>query len=884
MHGHQLAVYTNTGCKIMAVFAVTDQDNLLEAVNYALANLGQSTGGTGTDGNALTVNTSTGIISQGGSTTAISYLYQYLNIRYADSSDGNTNFSTSPTNRLYFGVRNTAVSNPTDGSNPANYVWYAVTGGFGTTKQLYYTTFGGRQIQITATTTSPGVFFTTVTDSTPIDLDIVLSTQAQPIVIVTVFRRGTSAPATPTGGTYDFNNVTLTPPAGWSASVPAGTDPYYTSTNTFTAPSSGTVAGPDLAWTTPQQSGANGTSVFIYTVFQQAATIPSTPGASGSYNFGTATGTPPTGWTNSPVSTNLNPIWATAAQAYSSDPEGTWVAIAGSWSTPVQYTGAGGVDGERGFIPMGYVLTTQNPTTSPGNTQANLTAAFSAARTNVVAPIGTGYAPISGDTASFTWESNTAVNTVYTYSSGNVWQPADGQIINGNVFVTGSVNAAKLNANDVYALNLRGGNVTVGTYSGTGYWFQASTGNAYVAGNLVIGNNANIGNNLTIGNSVTIQGVTLNGALVANIVSASQLTPNAVVAGKIAADAVTAGTIASGGVVAGDIASGAVTNGTIATGAVTAGTIAAGAVTAGTIAADAVTAGTIAAGAVQANSISANTMSGNIIVANTMAGNVIIANTLSGDAVIANTLNASKITANTITATQISSAYIYAGNIVSFGANVGNTSSPGYWLAYNSGDARFGGNVSIGANLNVQGLITTGALQSNTVVTTTIQPNQISGGSVGVAGSGSSPFFINNPPASTEQLTDMFLFFNTTQLNQPVYLWGSLNSIVTVNLGAFSFIGFVTILVRQYNPPVGTPVLTFISQVPSNEIQNLTGTPLVGASYNIDAQFAGFTDIPAVVGSYTYGIVVYWYVVSGTGTVTQVECLDRNLLAQTLKR
>ena len=335
---------------------------------------------------------------------------------------------------------------------------------------------------------------------------------------------------------------------------------------------------------------------------------------------------------------------------------------------------------------------------------------------------------------------------------------------------------------------------------------------------------------------------------------------------------------------AGDIATNAVTAGSIATGAVTAGTIATGAVTANTIAAGAVTAGTIAAGAVQANNISANTMSGNIIVANTMAGNVIIANTLSGDAVIANTLNASKITANTITATQISSAYIYAGNIVSFGASVGNTSSPGYWLAYNSGDARFGGNVSIGANLNVQGLITTGSLQSNTVITTNIQPNQISGGSAGVSGSAASPFYITSPAVNVEQLTDMYVFVTTTQANQPVYLWGSLQSGVLYNIGAFSQLGYYTILVRQYNPPVGPPVLLYISQVVYGDLFNGTAVPVVGAGKNIDATFSGFTDIAPVAGSYTYGLIVVWTIATGSGSVTSISCLDRNVLAQTLKR
>jgi hypothetical protein len=847
----------------MAVFAVTDNDNLVEAVNYALANLGQGgTGGT-PDGNTLVANTTTGIISRSGSTTVIGYLYQYINVAYADSSDGSTNFSRSRfNNALYYGLLNNNLANPgtTELNNPANYVWYAVTGGFSTNKFLYYTTYGGRQVQFTVATAAPNVFFAQAVDLTAIDLDFVLSTQALPTVIVTAYLRATSVPATPTGGTYDFNTLVFTPPVGWNASVPAGTDPFYTSQNTFTAPVTGTVATPDLAWTAPVLTGENGTdgtSVFVYTVFQQSATAPATPGAQGSYNFGTTTGTPPAGWSNTPVSVNTNPIWATTAQATTTVTGGTWTAVAGDWSTPVQYTGAGGVDGERGFIPMGYVLTTQNPTIAPGNTQANLTAAFASARTNPSAPIGTGYAPISGDTASFTWGSNTAVNTVYTYSSGNVWQLASGQIINGNVFVTGSVNASALNANDVYALNLRGGNVTVGTYSGTGYWFQASSGNAYVAGNLVIGNNANIGNNLTIGNSVTIGGVALNGNLVANIVGSSQLISNSVVAGKVANNAITVGTIA------------------------------AGAVTTNTMTANTINGNIITFGTLNGDKITANTISGNTIIANTIAGNTIIANsflanTINGNAITVNSLNANSIVANSITATQISSAYIYAGNIVSFGANVGNTSSSGYWLAFNTGDARFGGNVSIGANLNVQGLITTGGLNANTVVTTTIQPQTISGGSAGISGPATSPFVITGPlTANTVYITDQFVSINTTQANQAVYAWGGCQRFdIVATMSGVSQIQVNLALVQQA-PGGGLTVLAEYSSL-------MTNTSGVSGTYSQifeNANFPGYTDIaPTAAAGYIYGLVFLYGLVAGTVTPQSVTFYDRNALAQTLKR
>lgn len=870
----------------MSYFAVTDQDGAIEAINYVLSNLGQSGNGTA-DGNSLVVNTSTGIISQQGSTSVISYLYEYINVRYADSSDGNTNFSTSPTNRLYYGILNNSQANPgsTVLNNPANYVWYEASGGFGTTKFLYYTTYGGRQIQWTVATTTPSVFYAQTVDATAIDLDFVLSTQALPTVVLTVYRRDTSTPATPTGGTYDFNTLTLTPPSGWSASIPAGTDPFYTSQNTFTAPVTGTSTGPDLAWTTPILSGANGTSVYSYTVYQQSASLPATP-TTGSYNFGTSTGTPPSGWYNTPTGTGNTIYWSTTAQATANVPSGTWTANASSWSVPVQFTGNTGATGERGIIPMGYVLTTQNPTTSPGNTTANLTAAFSASRSNVSAPIGTGFSPISGDTASFTWSSNTAVNTVYTYN-GSAWGLADGQIINGNVFVTGSVNASAMNANDVYALTMRGGAVTPGTYSGVGYWLQASTGNAYIGGNLVIGANANIGNNLTIGNNVTIGGLTLNGALLANVVTSTSLANGAVVVGKLGTSAVTAGTIASNAVTAGTIATGAVTANTIAANAVTAGTIAANAVTATSIAAGAVTTDKMTANTINGNIITVNTLNGNAIVANTINGNTIIANTINGNSIIANTISGntiiantiagSQLIANTITATQISTAYVYAGNIVSVGASIGNVSSPGYWLAYNTGDARFGGNVSIGSNLNVAGLITTGNLIANTVNTTTMLANAVSGYSA-ISYSNYATVTTSVSFPNIYYITDTYAYIVPTVNNQSTYTWAQLETTFnTSGLTAGEYFEADIILSRWDYPGYTTEVVlgTYAYNIGFSSTNSVTVT----------TPFVGFQDtLPTAGQGYIYTLAVFVANPVGTFTVSSIVAGPRSMLAQSLKR
>lgn len=47
--------------------------------------------------------------------------------------------------------------------------------------------------------------------------------------LATIFRRDASTPATPTGGSYNFDGQVLTPPSGWSATIPEGTDPLWLS-------------------------------------------------------------------------------------------------------------------------------------------------------------------------------------------------------------------------------------------------------------------------------------------------------------------------------------------------------------------------------------------------------------------------------------------------------------------------------------------------------------------------------------------------------------------------------------------------------------------------------------------------------------------------------
>ena len=131
---------------------------LSEAVNYLLANFSQT----------MAINPNTGSI-----TTAnygvVSYLYKYLQVRYADSFDGSVNFSNVSTNRLYYGIRNN--DSAIESTNPANYQWLPVTGGFGTTKFFWYNTTGGRQIETFIGPVRPNVNFVKDTGNA-IDLDL----------------------------------------------------------------------------------------------------------------------------------------------------------------------------------------------------------------------------------------------------------------------------------------------------------------------------------------------------------------------------------------------------------------------------------------------------------------------------------------------------------------------------------------------------------------------------------------------------------------------------------------------------------------------------------------------------------------------------------------
>ena len=220
----------------MTTFAVVNNSDLLPAVNYLLSNLDTNTGGNiALPGNVLVANTTTGVISQSGNTTPVGYLYQYVNIRYSNNAIGTDGFSTSSNNFAYFGVYNSA--GPTPSANPVSYQWYQVSPPFdlATSRTLYYSAIGGRQIQFAAASSPPSSSYVITVANVAIDLDIVTTAAGTPGErgpIAMAFVITTADPNTATSAQlttwFEASREAVTPPIG------TGLTPVVGDTATFT--------------------------------------------------------------------------------------------------------------------------------------------------------------------------------------------------------------------------------------------------------------------------------------------------------------------------------------------------------------------------------------------------------------------------------------------------------------------------------------------------------------------------------------------------------------------------------------------------------------------------------------------------------------------------
>lgn len=175
-----------------------------------------------------------------------------------------------------------------------------------------------------------------------------------------VFQRASSAPNAPTNGSFNFGNNTLTNPTGWSDTVPSGNNPIYATRNLFSV-SGDTGTDTSVNWSTPTlfvengtngtngtngNDGADGLSTFLFPIYIRASSAPSTP-TGGAYNFGTNSGTAPSGWSTS-VPSGTNPIYISTSLATVQGATGSDTSL--TWSSPqiLAQNGTNGQDGDDG--------------------------------------------------------------------------------------------------------------------------------------------------------------------------------------------------------------------------------------------------------------------------------------------------------------------------------------------------------------------------------------------------------------------------------------------------------------------------------------------------------------------------------------------------------
>lgn len=360
---------------------------LSEAINYLLGNFGAN----------ISADPNTGQII--GPTGQVSgYLYKYMAIKYADSFDGSVNFSNSPTNRLYFGLRNN--NDPAESNNHADYIWFQATGGFGVTKSLWYVSTGGRQIQFAVSVSAPDTGWL-VDPGSSIDLDVVTS-----------------------------GNIPV---------IAEAFIPYFTP-NTLQVPRSGDPLAPVFTNITPVMYAIDAGSVVP---FSDAQTDTAVSFVNGSWRIGNSstTGNADISYTNITIG---NP---TDAGDYAQWPNPTAMSASPAYITvPVRYKNNLGVVAQAGVATVQLVFTDPGADGSPGPTidisgyssfvqnaggaYTPTSATLTAITTNVIAPTYSwtisGATPTSATTASVVvtpTSSSTGVSVSLTVNGSNLLAP-----------------------------------------------------------------------------------------------------------------------------------------------------------------------------------------------------------------------------------------------------------------------------------------------------------------------------------------------------------------------------------------------------------------------------------------------------------------------------
>lgn len=411
------------------------------------------------------------------------YLSRYLSVAYANSASG-LDFGNNQTNKSYFATNNS--DSPTWSSNAADYVYFEVNQGFGTTRNLYYQVLGGRQVAFYVGNTTPSNY-SIVADGVAIDLDSVTAGVANVNYFAATFNPTISVVSLQPNGVPDLSNVVLTVSGqDQTASVP------YVNANTDS----------NLAFVNNSFRIGNSATGNLQGIVKNNITIGDPVANNSVATF--------------PVPTAMSGSASIFVPIRYKDGNGN-VFQAAPAITNIVFT----YPGTRGPIPLAFISTASDPNVF---SNAQLTTAFSSSPFGNTAPIGVGYAPIANDTAAFSFSGNVRV-AIY---DGAGWANVVTQKIDGNILITGTVTAQALKANDVYALNIQSTNANIGNFQSAGFWLQSTTGNASFAGNVRIGDNLTVGNNAVIGGNLTITGLVNQGNLTANTVTSNAIVANSV--------------------------------------------------------------------------------------------------------------------------------------------------------------------------------------------------------------------------------------------------------------------------------------------------------------------------------------------------------------------
>jgi len=563
----------------MAYFVTpsASSNQITSAINYALANLGGS----------VSSNLQTGRVGTGNLT--IGYLYQYMDVAYANSYDGSVGFSTSPTNKSYFGIRNT--NSTVVSTNPTDYVWYQVAGGFGTTKFLWYNVTGGRNIQFQASATAPAGYYVKSTTSL-INLDIITSTLSINSTIVSIFQwTSGSAPARPTTtSTLTWATLTTSPvPSGWSLSAP-----------------SDTTSG-DVLWAIQVPVSANvtvPTSLVDWTNTAYPIVALSSNGASG------ATG----GVGLSNLVAYFQQNQSLSPPSFASSTSGNNVPAGWSYTFPTTYY-VGQVIwyifGQYNSTSLTVSGVPPNTTYWTGPTAASIFQDIRSDNWNGTTPPTYGSPSTYGTTGYY-----------ISRNTGNVY--FNNGIFRGDITgASGTFSGALSGATGTFAGSL---SAATGTFSGS---LSAATG--------------------TFSGSLSAATGTFSGTVSASTINSSTINSSTINAATINSASTFAGTVSAGTINSSTINSSTINAATINSDSTFAGTM-----NAGTINSSTINASTINSSSTFAGTVSAGTINSSTINSSTINSSTINAATINSASTFAGTVNAGTINSSTINSSTIS--------------------------------------------------------------------------------------------------------------------------------------------------------------------------------------------------------------------------------------